>query len=61
MDEESLFKLLVCPACRGEVHREGERVVCASCGMRYPIREGIPILLVHDARKPPESQRLKGS
>ncbi len=53
MDEE-LLKILACPACKTAVVLEGERLVCTnpSCGLRYPIREGIPVMLVEEAEKP---------
>ena len=33
---------------------EGDRIVCTnpSCGLRYPVREGIPVMLVDEAEKP---------
>jgi len=52
MDEE-LLKILACPACKTEVRLEGDRLVCARCGRRYPIKDGIPILLVEEAEGGP--------
>ncbi len=51
LDEEFL-SLLACPVCKTNVRREGERLVCATCGRRYPIREGIPVMLVEEAEMP---------
>lgn len=31
---------------------EGDRIVCTSCGLRFPVRDGIPILLVDEAERP---------
>jgi len=47
-----LLELLACPACHGGLRQEGERLRCSSCGRRYPIREGIPVLLVEEAERP---------
>jgi uncharacterized protein YbaR (Trm112 family) len=47
-----LLGLLACPACKADVTREGDRIVCASCGRRYPIRDGVPIMLVEAAELP---------
>lgn len=52
MIDQDLLDILACPACRAEVRLEGERIVCTSCGLRYPIRDGIPILLVDEAERP---------
>lgn len=50
-----LLELLVCPNDRGEIeYREQENViVCAKCGYRYPVKDGIPVMLIDEAVKPP--------
>ena len=48
LDEEFL-SLLACPVCKTGVRREGEQLVCDTCGRRYPIRDGIPVMLVEEA------------
>ena len=35
-----------------EPARSGERLVCVSCGRRYPIRDGIPVMLIDEAEQP---------
>ena len=54
MIDERLLEVLVCPACRTKVRLEGDRLVCqnAACGLRYPFRDDIPIMLVQEAEKP---------
>ena len=49
MIDEKLLKILACPACKTEVKLEGERIVCTRCGRRYPIRDGIPVMLIDEA------------
>jgi uncharacterized protein YbaR (Trm112 family) len=46
-----LLELLVCPRCKGalEYQAEAARLVCASCRLAYPVRDGIPIMLVDEA------------
>ena len=51
LDEEFL-SLLACPACKTSVRREGDRLVCGTCGRRYPIRDGIPVMLIEEAEMP---------
>jgi uncharacterized protein YbaR (Trm112 family) len=46
-----LLELLVCPRCKGALtHEEAvQRLVCPSCRVAYPVRDGIPIMLVDEA------------
>ncbi|MBI4341797.1 MAG: Trm112 family protein [Candidatus Omnitrophica bacterium] len=52
MIDPQLLELLACPACRTKVTLEGERLVCAQCGRHYPVRDGIPVMLVEEAEQP---------
>jgi len=54
MINAELLKILACPACKTEVKLVGEQIVCQSpaCGLRYPIRDGIPVMLIDEAEKP---------
>jgi uncharacterized protein YbaR (Trm112 family) len=52
MVKEDLLKILCCPACRGEVSEEESKIVCGKCGRRYPIRGGIPVMLIDEAETP---------
>ena len=52
MIDQDLLEILACPECRAEVRMEGDWIVCTSCGLRYPIRDGLPILLVDEAVRP---------
>ena len=55
--DKDLLEILVCPNCRGEVdYLEAESViVCTKCGYRYPVRDGIPVMLIDEAEKPRNS------
>jgi uncharacterized protein YbaR (Trm112 family) len=52
--DKELLDILVCPSCRGEVeYREQEEViVCTQCGLRYPVRDYIPVMLIEEAERP---------
>ena len=50
--EEELLKILVCPLTRSPLEQAGDELIGAVGGLRYPIREGIPILLVDEALMP---------
>lgn len=50
---KELLDILACPKCKGGVtlREDGSALVCAACAVRYPIRDGIPVLLVDEAEK----------
>jgi uncharacterized protein YbaR (Trm112 family) len=54
MIDKELLKILACPQCKTEVKLENDKIVCTSpqCGLRYPIRDGIPVMLIDEAEKP---------
>ncbi len=54
MIDKELLEILVCPQCKAEVKLEGEKLICQNphCGLRYPIRDGIPVMLIDEAEKP---------
>lgn len=51
--DERLLKILACPACRAGLRREEPVLACTGCGLRYPVRDGIPILLIEEALPAP--------
>lgn len=52
MLDEKLLEILVCPECKGELeHRtDPEELVCASCALVFEVRDGIPVMLIDEAR-----------
>ena len=46
-----LLAVLVCPRCKGVLdYRPVEGALdCPRCKLRYPVRDGIPIMLVDEA------------
>jgi uncharacterized protein len=58
--DPTLLEIIVCPQCHGALEpREarlfegdgGELACQGECGLVYPVRDGIPVLLVDEARK----------
>ena len=52
-----LLEIIVCPACHTDLELVGDEtdspeLVCQGCGLAYPIRDNIPVMLVDEARKP---------
>ncbi len=52
MLNKELLEILVCPSCRKPVKEGGKKLVCQGCGRSYPVRDGIPIMLIDEAQKP---------
>lgn len=51
--DPKLLSLLVCPLTKQPLHydRERQELVSETAGLAYPIRDGIPIMLVDEARE----------
>ena len=49
-EDRSWLSLLACPACRTGLQEAKAELICGTCGRCYPIRNGIPQLLLEDAR-----------
>ncbi|HSW94968.1 MAG TPA: Trm112 family protein [Patescibacteria group bacterium] len=49
--DPALLEILACPADRAPVSDEGTHLVCGACGRRYPVRDGIPVMLVSEATR----------
>ena len=53
--DKELLEILACPNCRGDVeYIEKEQVIACvgDCRYRYPVRDGIPVMLIDEAEKP---------
>ena len=52
--DPELLEMLTCPACPGEIRllEEEKGLECGRCGRVYPVRDGIPIMLVDEAAPP---------
>lgn len=50
--DTKLLELLVCPVTKGplDYQRERHELVSRSARLAYPVRDGIPVLLEHEAR-----------
>ena len=51
--KEGLIEVMCCPKCKGEVRlsETGDVIICKPCGLEYPVRAGIPVMLVSEASK----------
>jgi uncharacterized protein len=53
MIDQELLDILACPLCKKPVRLEDDRLTCQACGRRYPIRDGIPVMLIDEAELGP--------
>jgi uncharacterized protein len=57
--DDWLLEILACPKCHSplRVDDEASELVCTNseCGLAYPVRDDIPVLLVSEARDPAAS------
>ena len=51
--DPKLLEILVCPVTKGSLSydRENQELISDKAGLAYPIRDGIPIMLVDEARE----------
>ena len=67
MIDKELLEILACPACKSSLKYDeaGQKLICLDenretrefkrgerCGLIYPIRDGIPVMLIEEAEKP---------
>jgi len=51
--DPKLLEILACPVCKGTLiyDKKSDELLCRLDKLAYPIREGIPVMLVDQARK----------
>jgi len=52
MDKKQI-DMLACPQCHGKLSydKEKKELICEACQLAYPVQDGIPVMLVDEARK----------
>lgn len=58
--DKKLLEILVCPLCKGKLLHDKKRseLICPVDRLAFPIQEGIPMMLVDDARKLPANEEV---
>ena len=51
MLDNKLLEILACPVCKTKIKlaADGKGLECISCHRIYPIRDGIPVMLIDEA------------
>src|SRR5438045_3457870 len=50
--DPDLLSILRCPLTRSPLRQEGDFLVAEVGGLRYPVRDGIPVMLIEEAQLP---------
>jgi uncharacterized protein YbaR (Trm112 family) len=50
--DPDLLEILRCPLTRSRLRPEGEFLVAEVGGLAYPVRDGIPVMLIEEAKLP---------
>jgi uncharacterized protein YbaR (Trm112 family) len=53
--DAELLSILACPLDKQPVTRQGNYLVCQECRRHYPIRDGIPVMLIDEALTPEQA------
>jgi uncharacterized protein len=53
--DPELLAILACPLDKQPVTRQGNYLVCQECKRHYPIRDGIPVMLIDEALTPEQA------
>jgi hypothetical protein len=61
--DPKLLEILVCPLTKGPLtyDREHQELISSQAGLAYPVRDGIPIMLVDEARPLDRPREGEGS
>ena len=54
-EDPDLLAILACPLDKQPVTRQGNYLVCQECQRHYPIRDGIPVMLIDEALTPEQA------
>lgn len=48
---KELLDIIACPKCKGEIRlrEDGRALLCEQCRLAYPVRDGIPVMLIDEA------------
>lgn len=51
MIDTKLLEILACPLCKGDVEYDAknELIKCIECLRKYPVKDGIPVMLIEEA------------
>ena len=57
--DAELLSILRCPLTRSRLRQEGDFLIAETGGLMYPVRDGIPVMLIEEAKLPPGVESLE--
>lgn len=50
---KEILEILACPKCKGDIEEveDGKYLLCRVCKLKYPVRDGIPVMLIEEAEE----------
>ncbi|MCI5162931.1 MAG: Trm112 family protein [Candidatus Electrothrix sp. AX5] len=56
--KKELLDILACPQCKGKIEPSEDKsaLLCHACQLSYAIRDGIPIMIIEEAKPFPSQQ-----
>jgi uncharacterized protein len=61
--DPQLKEILICPNCHSELEENEpqSKLHCTGCGLAFPVRDGIPVMLIDEAEKPEGFEMRNGA
>lgn len=52
MMDKKQIELMACPECHGKLEylKASKELTCETCQLAFPVRDGIPVMLIEEAR-----------
>lgn len=56
-----LATMIVCPMCQGKLKmdNDAQELLCTFDGLAFQVRDGVPVMLEHEARRMSEEEKLE--
>ena len=56
--DPQILEILRCPLTKSKLRQEGDWLIAEEGGLRYPVRDGFPVMLMEEAQLPPGVKSL---
>lgn len=51
--DPQILEILRCPLTKSKLRQEGDWLIAEEGGLRYPVRDGFPVMMMEEAQLPP--------